>query len=102
MTWRVQSADLFPNGPIDLAHAVVEEQCWVAIASASVSSGVTHTIQTSPFSQCRSYKQTHPGGKHGERDIQQHASRNSLWKRSPKRKCIVSLPWFVFGGPKIS
>jgi Protein of unknown function (DUF3533) len=37
LSWRVQSADLFPNGPGDLAHAVVEEKCWVALASASIS-----------------------------------------------------------------
>lgn len=36
VTWHVKSAALFPNGPIDLAHAVVEEQCWVAVASQSI------------------------------------------------------------------
>jgi hypothetical protein len=34
MSWHIQSADLFPNGPADLAHAVVEEHCWVGIAGA--------------------------------------------------------------------
>ena len=33
MSWHVQPAGLFPNGPSDLAHAVVEEHCWVAISS---------------------------------------------------------------------
>ncbi|KIM91852.1 hypothetical protein PILCRDRAFT_761064 [Piloderma croceum F 1598] len=41
LSWRVQSADLFPNGPGDLAHAVVEEKCWVAIA---INPGATNTL----------------------------------------------------------
>jgi hypothetical protein len=41
VTWHVKSAALFPNGPIDLAHAVVEEQCWVAVA---INPGATNSL----------------------------------------------------------
>ena len=32
VTWEVLPASKFPNGPTDLANAVVDEQCWAAIA----------------------------------------------------------------------
>lgn len=33
ISWRAQPADLFPNGPADVAYAVTEEHCWVAVVS---------------------------------------------------------------------
>lgn len=33
ITWVVHSATEFPNGVDDLAAAVVNEDCWVAVAS---------------------------------------------------------------------
>ena len=38
ISWTVVPASNFPNGIGDLANAVVEEECWVAIASALKSS----------------------------------------------------------------
>ena len=35
LTWTVVSPDLFPNGASDLENAVVQEQVWTIIASAS-------------------------------------------------------------------
>jgi hypothetical protein len=54
MTWHVQSADLFPNGPSDVAHAVVEQQCWVAIVGAPISPRSPILPKPVFFSQCRS------------------------------------------------
>lgn len=44
VSWHMQPAGLFPNGPRDIAHAVVEEKCWVAIVSASKASSLTPPI----------------------------------------------------------
>ena len=38
ISWTVVPATNFPNGVSDLANAVLEEECWVAIASAFNSS----------------------------------------------------------------
>ncbi|KAF7967864.1 hypothetical protein HWV62_32882 [Athelia sp. TMB] len=32
LTWAVQPSSMYPNGPADLADAVVQERCWVGIA----------------------------------------------------------------------
>jgi hypothetical protein len=40
ITWTVVPAANFPNGVAGLANAVVEERCWVAVASAFTSSFV--------------------------------------------------------------
>jgi len=40
ITWTVVPAANFPDGVADLANAVVEERCWVAVASAFTSSFV--------------------------------------------------------------
>ncbi|KAF7981868.1 hypothetical protein HWV62_31427 [Athelia sp. TMB] len=32
LTWAVHPAALYPNGPRDLAEAVVQERCWVGVA----------------------------------------------------------------------
>lgn len=33
IAWHIHSPSEFPNGPSDVASAVVEEQCWVAVVS---------------------------------------------------------------------
>jgi hypothetical protein len=47
ISWHVQPANLFPNGPADLAHAVSEEQCWVAVAiNAGATSRLTQAVES--------------------------------------------------------
>jgi len=94
LSWRVQSANLFPNGPDGLAHAVVEEQCWVAIASASFFQQLPILRKQLFSSQSRDHRQTHSSGRYGQCDIQQQFCHDRFWKRSSKRKCIVSLSTF--------
>jgi hypothetical protein len=55
LSWRILSAELFPNGPIDLARAVIEEQCWVAIASTFLLA-IKYYLQIYSVSQSRSHK----------------------------------------------
>jgi hypothetical protein len=40
MSWETRPASDFPNGPSDVAVAVVNEQCWAAITSQSFPSSI--------------------------------------------------------------
>ena len=33
INWEVQQAADFPNGPSDVALAVLDEKCWIAVTS---------------------------------------------------------------------
>ncbi|KZP12775.1 hypothetical protein FIBSPDRAFT_897902 [Athelia psychrophila] len=41
LTWEVHPASMYPNGPSDLAEAIVQEKCWVGI---SINPGATTNL----------------------------------------------------------
>lgn len=83
-------ADMFPNGPADLAHAVAEEKCWLAISGPLLSPIIPLEKLISLRSQSGSYQPTHRGREFRERNLQWYIGRHSLHQRSAQRKCIVS------------
>ncbi|TFK48865.1 hypothetical protein OE88DRAFT_1713943 [Heliocybe sulcata] len=52
ITWQVQPASRFPNGPSDVVAALLDEKCWMAVV---VAPNATSTLQHAVASQDGSY-----------------------------------------------
>ncbi|KAL0954143.1 hypothetical protein HGRIS_005282 [Hohenbuehelia grisea] len=55
ITWEVHPASSFPDGPSDVANAVINEKCWVALA---VSAGATARLNAAAGAMNSSYDGT--------------------------------------------
>ncbi|KAF8973273.1 hypothetical protein BDZ97DRAFT_1780447 [Flammula alnicola] len=52
INWSVRQAGDFPNGPVDLVAAVLDEQCWTAVA---INPGVTRSLNESLNARASSF-----------------------------------------------